>query len=836
MSDFIIENGILKRYTGVESNVNIPEGVTQISNYAFYLHSDLQSVIIPEGVTKIGESTFAYCEKLQSVTLPQSMTEIESDAFCGCRNLQSIEIPDGVIKIGKNVFDRCEALQSVTLPCGITQIEYSMFYGCKSLQCIVIPESVKEIGFNAFKHCSSLKNVIFPNGLRYIGDGAFWGCSGLQNITIPDGEVELAQSVFADCKNLESVTIGKGVTAIPNDAFMGCEKLHTVFGGEDLQKVSKTAFSRCPLKTDERGFAIIKNILFRYEGEHEHLEIPEEVTEIADEVFCDLPNLVSVVFPAHIKKLGNNFKNCPKLKCAHPNADVLIKGLPKKTVISNPEALRNVLSDYIWLSYRYRTFILGDMSTVEMISVPDEPIVPAVPENFGEIVDLAALRTVLEKQRKTSGDYRLYAFAYARFASEESIEACVADIRKNKKGQARMRYWAENMTEALYYSDTKAAREYIEKNADFEKYASMRGFSAQEYRDRESLPDFGFDANGVKRYSVDGKTLEVRITSRMELALTDAQKGKAVRSISKKTEEGAAAAADYALLKKEIKEFFKKRIEYIKKIYITGEKISTDIWWDIYLANPLFRSITESLLWEDETKTVFAVCGGKPVDVNGKDYTPIGKMQIAHILDMTEEDIVAWREFLTRAQRSLLIEQVWEPLADTQTSDIQARYQGVTLTKQERNELKKRLKTKGIEVKSESLDKEFDPSSWGYEFSTEGTMCVGKKLRLEYEIVDQDTGLTELKNFVSGLNEIGKRERNTVLFEFDRAAVRSHIENNQPQNLTESALSSFTLPQILEFSDLSAQLGMTECTAVLLDYKNRTFGETDIFDMFLLDF
>ena len=102
--------------------------------------------------------------------------------------------------------------------------------------------------------------------------------------------------------------------------------------------------------------------------------------------------------------------------------------------------------------------------------------------------------------------------------------------------------------------------------------------------------------------------------------------------------------------------------------------------------------------------------------------------------------------------------------------------------------------------------------------------------------MDSDTGLTELKEFVSGLEKIGERERNTVLFEFDRAAVRSHIENNHPQNLTDSALSSFTLPQIIEFSDLSVQLGMTECTAVLLDYRNRTFGEADIFDMFLLDF
>ena len=33
--DFVIENGVLKKYTGSDSDVVIPEGVTVIGNYAF---------------------------------------------------------------------------------------------------------------------------------------------------------------------------------------------------------------------------------------------------------------------------------------------------------------------------------------------------------------------------------------------------------------------------------------------------------------------------------------------------------------------------------------------------------------------------------------------------------------------------------------------------------------------------------------------------------------------------------------------------------------------------------------------------------------------------------
>ena len=50
-SDFVIENGVLKKYVGPGGNVVIPEGVTRISFGAFDSCGALTGVAIPEGVT-----------------------------------------------------------------------------------------------------------------------------------------------------------------------------------------------------------------------------------------------------------------------------------------------------------------------------------------------------------------------------------------------------------------------------------------------------------------------------------------------------------------------------------------------------------------------------------------------------------------------------------------------------------------------------------------------------------------------------------------------------------------------------------------------------------------
>ena len=181
-SDFVIEDGILKRYTGHESNVVIPNGVTSIGEDAFYKCSSLKAIKIPDSVTRIDKSAFWGCDSLTSIEIPDSVTVISDHAFYDCSSLTSIKIPNSVKIIWNGTFSYCRSLSNIEIPNSVTTIGEEAFYRCDSLTSIVIPNSVTSIGYTAFGHCTSLQSITIPNSVTSIGRGAFWDCNSLTSI------------------------------------------------------------------------------------------------------------------------------------------------------------------------------------------------------------------------------------------------------------------------------------------------------------------------------------------------------------------------------------------------------------------------------------------------------------------------------------------------------------------------------------------------------------------------------------------------------------------------------------------------------------------------------
>lgn len=79
MSDFVIENGVLKKYTGPGGDVVIPDGVTKIATYAFCCTNPC-NVTIGESVNTICRQAFSFCN-LVGLTMTKNTLFIGDLAF-----------------------------------------------------------------------------------------------------------------------------------------------------------------------------------------------------------------------------------------------------------------------------------------------------------------------------------------------------------------------------------------------------------------------------------------------------------------------------------------------------------------------------------------------------------------------------------------------------------------------------------------------------------------------------------------------------------------------------------------------------------------------------------
>lgn len=240
----ICGGGVLLKYNGSASHVEIPAGVKTIGS-AFYGNPDLTGVAIPESVTRIGNAAFFECTNLTSISIPDGVTEIGTSAFYGCSGLTSISIPGGVTTIGDRAFYHCNNLTSIIIPERITEIKDDTFAGCSGLTSVAIPDGVTRIGSKAFSHCSNLRSVDIPDSVTEIGTWAFSKCTSLTSMTIPKNLTQWNLSAFADCSNLTKVVIPDGVTVIGHGAFENCISLKSVTIPDSVTKILVSAFNGC---------------------------------------------------------------------------------------------------------------------------------------------------------------------------------------------------------------------------------------------------------------------------------------------------------------------------------------------------------------------------------------------------------------------------------------------------------------------------------------------------------------------------------------------------------------------------------------------------------------
>ncbi len=279
-----IENGILKRYTGRDEMIEIPEGI----------HT-------------IGEGALKGCVSLKKVLLPQGLKYISPDAFKGCRRLEEVVIPEGVTAIGRYAFHRCHALKRILLPL-----------------------SVQELGECAFLYCDSLQEAQVP-GVRRFGMAALANGMSLEKLVISRAiETDCICDIFTGCARVKEIAFADGEHYfLPNVVEAASE---TFF----LPPLMKLVVQDIVLRMMELEY----RTLIRFRINIKHVEVPEGIEILAKSSFYDLRGIVDIKLPQSLHLIESRaFRNCIGLtQVILQNDTVLIE----KDAFRNCTALRSV--------------------------------------------------------------------------------------------------------------------------------------------------------------------------------------------------------------------------------------------------------------------------------------------------------------------------------------------------------------------------------------------------------------------------------------------------------------------------------------------------------------
>lgn len=247
--------------------VIIGEGITTISNGAFYGFSALKKATLPSTLTRISSSAFMNTG-LEEITIPAGVTYVDSGAFYGNTSLKKATFKGVPTNLYPAIFQNCTALEEIVFevysPIAFTNSQRNFFYSLPDNVTIVLPagsnyngnEITEEYIKNTFR--STVKVRTTDNrgaNVSFDVDPAF-------TVTIPD-KVDLADTDVTAAITGQDILLenDKHVVVSLTDA------ANTVNDTEFTVKTAEGAEANYQIKKDDTALKLNDEIVrFVYDG------------------------------------------------------------------------------------------------------------------------------------------------------------------------------------------------------------------------------------------------------------------------------------------------------------------------------------------------------------------------------------------------------------------------------------------------------------------------------------------------------------------------------------------------------------------------------------------
>ncbi|MHA3839566.1 leucine-rich repeat domain-containing protein, partial [Mycoplasma sp. HF14] len=220
--------------------------------------------VVDNTITSIADGVFENNQNITSVSFP-NVTNIGDRVFNGASNLTNISLKN-VQNIGNNTFDNIPNLNINYLVNNMAKFENKLVINGKLIK------------------WNNAKGDVIDNTITSIGDGAFENNQNITSVSFPN-VTRIGYSAFKNATNLTSVNMPK------------------------LEEIEGSAFEYTPKLM---GKIVVNGKLLSW-GEASGDVVDNTITSIADGVFENNENIISVSFP-NVTRIGYRaFKNATNL-------------------------------------------------------------------------------------------------------------------------------------------------------------------------------------------------------------------------------------------------------------------------------------------------------------------------------------------------------------------------------------------------------------------------------------------------------------------------------------------------------------------------------------------